>query len=98
MRQTVRKPTSGQSRRRTPYLRGARTAPYPRDLETVLMKCLERNPNDRYASAAEVRDDLQGYWRSTVEGSPLPASSCAWVGSAGVVDGRLFGRWRPCLQ
>jgi hypothetical protein len=33
----------------------------PRDLETVLMKCLERDPDRRYVSAAELRDDLQRF-------------------------------------
>jgi hypothetical protein len=32
-----------------------------RDLETILMKCLERDPGRRYASAAALKDDLTRY-------------------------------------
>ena len=33
----------------------------PKDLETIVMKCLERDPDQRYATAAEFRDDCQRY-------------------------------------
>jgi serine/threonine protein kinase len=33
----------------------------PRDLETILLKALAVGPEDRYASAAELRDDLDHY-------------------------------------
>jgi len=48
---------------RQPLPASARNPAVPRDLETVLMKCLERDPERRYSSAAELRDDLQRFLR-----------------------------------
>jgi serine/threonine protein kinase len=38
-----------------------RSRAVPRDLETVLMKCMERDPERRYATAGELRADLMRY-------------------------------------
>jgi tRNA A-37 threonylcarbamoyl transferase component Bud32 len=55
-----------------------------RDLETITLKCLEKKPQQRFASAAEVAKLLKLY----LEGRPLPIRP---IGPAG----RL---WRWCLR
>src|SRR5260370_20113466 len=41
----------------------------PRDLDVICMKCLQRDPKKRYATAGELAEDLQRYQ----EGEPIRA-------------------------
>ena len=59
-------------------------AEVPRDLETVILKCLEKEPKRRYATAQELADELQRY----LDGKPVLARP---ISAAGRI-------WRWCRR
>jgi serine/threonine-protein kinase len=66
----------------------------PRALERVVMRCLEKLPADRFASADEVADRLEAYVRSRTSDKPAAIALRTLV-VAGLVEGEPgTERWR----
>ncbi len=51
----------------------------PKDLETIVMKCLEKDPDRRYESALALAEDLRRFR----EGEPIQARPASWSYRAG---------------
>ncbi len=80
--------TLDQVRNRPPQPPTRLNAKLPRDLEVICLKCLEKDPRHRYASAQALSDDLNRWLR----GEPIAAQP---VGQ--IVRLRMWAKRKPAL-
>jgi len=78
----------------------------PADLETIVLKCLEKDRAARYATAAALAEDLDRYLAGEpIQARPLPAAARAWrrvvkhraivlPTAAALLLGAGFGTWQ----
>jgi tetratricopeptide (TPR) repeat protein len=66
--------TLEQVRTQEPVPPGRLQPRLPRDLQTICLKCLEKEPRRRYASANAFADDLEQY----LAGKPIAARAVGW--------------------
>ena len=59
----------------------------PEPLEAIALRCLAKQPADRYPSAEDVRSDLRNY----LEGRPVRAMGAAGAAAAGAAAGAVIG-------
>src|SRR4029079_3090664 len=83
---------------REPQLHSSVVANVPRDLESICLKCLEKNPVHRYASAAELADDLDRFLRHEPPIACQPSTMHRlrrWVRRTPVLAAHLLGLSTP---
>jgi serine/threonine-protein kinase len=66
-----------QVRKRRPVPPAQLQPGVPRDLQAICLKCLEKKPSARHASAAALAADLRGFLSAAPGGNPAPAGFIA---------------------